>query len=243
MATVKRPTGVTAIAIINIILGALGLCGVLGSIMVVVLALSADPNKPPAPAPAAGTPANPFDTLQDQQAFMIKEAPGYKPFMIGACVFTIISTTLLLASGIGMLKLRPWARKAGILWAGLAILVALGTIGYTVSVTLPATEKWEDQQRVKLQQAGGVAPPSTAGLSGVVGVGSEVLFRIIYPVIALVVLMGKSARDAFAGIGPRRRSVEDEDEGWGSSGQEDRDDRGDDRPDDGEGRYRDRRDY
>ncbi len=73
--------------------------------------------------------------------------PSYKAFNVASTIASLVSVLLMLASGIGMLGLQPWARKAALLWAVLYFLNLFVTVGYVMTYQVPANnaiaDKWD----------------------------------------------------------------------------------------------------
>src|SRR5262245_54926879 len=95
----QRPTVVTAVAVINMIFGFMGLM----SACCMGAAIAAFPAL--ADAQPAGGP-NLFKELKD----LFESIPGYVPFMIASVVVGLVTSVLLIVSGFGLWKLRNWAR-------------------------------------------------------------------------------------------------------------------------------------
>src|SRR4051794_1788064 len=109
----KRPGVVTAMAVINMVFGILGLLGLLcsglGFVGMIVLAQAQ-------PA-AAGQP-----DLGAMPRFIDQEVPELKYVMAGALAAAAIRGFLLLFSGIGLLKMRRWGRTMGLAYGVIALL-------------------------------------------------------------------------------------------------------------------------
>src|SRR5262245_54748886 len=93
----RRPGGVTAIAIINIVLGSLGLllgvCGIIGLLML------QDVMQVPGMA-----------QLKEAQDAVAREVPFYAAMQIASVVVLLILSAVLLTGGIGLLAMQNWAR-------------------------------------------------------------------------------------------------------------------------------------
>ena len=129
--TGARPGGVTALAIIGIVFGGIGLlCKPISMLALFI----------PQPQP------NPAVEMQ-------KEMMGWNLFNVG--LGTLISA-LLLASAIGALLLKPWARKGMLAYGALAVV--MNVVGLVVSLVwvVPKTKKLYEQM---MQQPGGAQMP------------------------------------------------------------------------------------
>jgi hypothetical protein len=109
----QRPTSVLVIAILNLVLGSLGsllmICGSIGAVGAVFLAQAAaknNPNTPPFPTP-------PTPLLAVQVGTMV--------LGLGLCVAAVVV-------GLGLLRMRPWARRWCIGLAAAAIAFELGSV-------------------------------------------------------------------------------------------------------------------
>jgi hypothetical protein len=166
------PTSVQVFSILNIVFGVLGLCG-----MVAAGALLAGPALGPNPA---------LDAMQQSGFFRV--------FTIVGLVLGFLAAVVLVASGIGMRGLKPWARKAAIGYALYAILsVIAGTVVNAVYVWQPL---WD--------QLGGPMGPAEAGaMGGIIGgiVGS--CLGVVYPALLLYFMLRPNVGAAFgAGDSP-----------------------------------------
>src|SRR5437763_636365 len=107
----QRPTMVLVIAILNFVFGGLGILGscVGGIVCLVMLNL---------PDPPPGQP-NPFPNALK---FLANEVPSYTAFVMAGLVVGIIMAAALVLAGIGLLRMRPWARLTCILYGFVQIL-------------------------------------------------------------------------------------------------------------------------
>jgi hypothetical protein len=201
MAVQKRPTAVTVIAVINFVLGGLNLLGVCctGGFMGLFVMLARA-------QPAQGQP-NPMKDLMD----VFVAIPGYVPFLIASTVLGTILAIVLIVAGVGLLRMRGWARMACMVYAVITILATLGNTIYTVAVANPAMQKgmaeWQAKVQKQMQAAKGpgapAAPPPAApagmnNVGGTVGALFGALIGIAYSVVLLVVLNLRDVRLAFA---------------------------------------------
>jgi hypothetical protein len=127
----KRPTSFTVFAVLSIVFGSLGLvCNACG--LVSQAAMPALRGMQPKPAPGQPDP----EVLQRE--FEAK-LPGYQAYQWGTMGLSIILSTLLLVSGIGLLKMKAWSRWTCILYGVISILVQLAVMVYNVAYVGPAT--------------------------------------------------------------------------------------------------------
>jgi hypothetical protein len=187
--TQRRPTAVLVMAILNFIYGGWGVFGSLcgGAMYYIFLNL---------PEPAPGQP-NPFP---NPMKFLAKEIPGYTAYMTVSVMVGFVMATALIIAGIGLLRLRPWARWLCILYAILLPVVQVGFISYSLLYVNPVLAKWSAEQARKLPAGtpnfGGNAFLNNLGVFVGAGVG------MAYAIALLVVLFLPHVRAAFAGRGP-----------------------------------------
>ncbi len=195
----QRPTAVTVIAVINFIVGGLGLLGLLcgGAALLFLFSVLGNVNPPP------GQP-NPLKEVQG----LFESIPGYIPFIIASSVLGGIWAIVLIVAGVGLLRMRRWARLACLVYAIYTILGTVGSTIYTFAVVIPATEKWQADFEAKLRRKGPggapapTGPPPTANMvtNRASAVGGA-LYGMAYALVLLVVLNLPHVRAAFAGGG------------------------------------------
>jgi hypothetical protein len=185
--TRQRPTAVLIVAILNLVFGGLGvlamLCGGLGLLLLIALAANAPP-------PPGGGP-NPLKELGD----VFAKIPGYIPYMIVSSVLNSVMAIALIIAGIGLLKMRPWARWTSVGYAVYAIASTIVGLIYTLAVVNPAMAEW---QRDFARRQGAGVQPSTFGSNTAVTIFSSVL-GMAYAVALLIVLFLPHVSAAFAG--------------------------------------------
>ena len=118
----ERPTSVTVFGILNIIFAAFGILGTLASLT--LFSANADMNNP--------------------VIKIIHESPSYALWMKICIPLGLIVTVALLAAGIGLLKLKPWARTLSIAYGIYAIV--FGIIGLVVNFFLLTKPLMEQAQ-------------------------------------------------------------------------------------------------
>jgi len=117
----QRPTSATAFGILNIAFAIFGVFGILAT--VAMFAIDIDPG----------------NNLGLQ---IMEENAGYRMFVMLSIPLGAISIALLLSSGIGLLTVKPWGRKAAIGYALYAIAVGVvGMIANTMFLFLPLLEQ------------------------------------------------------------------------------------------------------
>jgi hypothetical protein len=149
-----RPGSVTAIAIIGIVFGAIGLLckpAALGMLFV------------PQPGP------NPALDMQ-------KDMMGWT---VGSTAVGVAASLLLLASSIGALSLKPWARKGLLAYAALAVLMNVVNLVVSLIWIVPKMQEIQQQQ-------GAGAPAGMAAImqtAGTVGAVVGFLITMIFPAL------------------------------------------------------------
>src|SRR6267142_2252898 len=134
----KKPTAVFVIGILNVVFGAMravcNLCtGVaLGGGYVLVRKLYND-----AP-PEAKKP------LEDVGNSFLDNVPYLVPFLITSLVVSTLLGIMQIVSGIGLIKVKNWARWLCVVWAVLMIVVVAVNLFYQMAVLSPGMEKAMD---------------------------------------------------------------------------------------------------
>ena len=209
---VRKPTtpgSVIAAAVFLFITGGFGLiCGMCG---------------------VAGQGINQFQPNQGQQAqvaeFMDKEAPGFKIEEVTHLVLNVGFGALMIAAGVGVLRLMSIARWAAYFLVAADLLHVILHYVYLSLVVLPATRRFLMQhlQQMPVNPNQAQAGKEIAGMVGNMteGVGLAmhiglVAFWLTISLLIVIFLSMKSSRDAFADRVP---------ESFGGDDRDDRDDR------------------
>ncbi len=217
MANVPRPGAVTAMGILNLLIGVVGLlcctCGAgLGGCMGYGVSQM--------PVPKAGEP--------DLKALFVavdRDFPALKFALLAGVTTLLLLAVLFLVSGIGLLKMRQWGRKTAILTAVLFILYLLLSMGYSVAqgnrAALKVLKEMQEIQK-DLAAKNNQPPPPAAPLPGdatAMNIWNAVdsLVFCIYPILLIWIMMLKSVRRAFAGEAPPTVPSEEIDRGWGDT--------------------------
>lgn len=161
----QRPTSVTVFGILNIIFGAMALLCTPVSLMMTFM------------MPAQGNPM--LQAMRDNQLFRVWSIVGGGLGIIGGGV--------LLAAGIGLLKLKPWARVTSVGYGIYAIVG--GVIGQviTMMVLLPAFRK--------MTESGG--PEAAGAIGGMVGGVFGGCFGLIFPILLIIFMTRPKVKAAF----------------------------------------------
>ena len=168
----QRPTAVTVFGILNIIFAALGIFGVLASVML-FMAVGNSSNNP---------------VIQ-----IIHDNPAYAAWMKISIVLGLLASGVLLAAGIGLLKLRPWARTLSIIYAIYAlVMVLVGSVVNYIFLVQPMLQQAQQKQ----------GPEAAGAIGGAIGGMFGSCFGLIYPVLLLIFMMRANVVAAFRGTAP-----------------------------------------
>jgi len=163
-----RPTSVTAISIVAIIFGSLGvLCGGMGLVMQILVLASGGKN-----------PFMPTAPMMTSHALLV--------FQAISGVVSLVLAAGLLAAGIGGLKLLPWARTT-MLWVAIAIIV-WATIGLVLGLVWVGPETAKVMQQFQAQQNAG-APGLPASMYGGIQKVTMIvtwILELIFPIFILI---------------------------------------------------------
>ena len=177
-----RPTSITALAGIGIVLGSLMvLCKPAGLFIQLLMPMPADPQ--------TGAP-NPVIEL-------IRSDPAIRFFMIGSTITGTLLSLLLLMSSLGSLALKRWAR------AGMLSYAALGLVMMTVTLLVNGLFVGPEVERA-VRQSGIKQPPGVAFMEGWVGVVVALVLNLWYPVLIFYFFTRPAAKRAFEEGLPRR---------------------------------------
>jgi hypothetical protein len=158
----KRPTAVTVFGILNIIFAAFGILGSLSSVMLFTVAAANTPNSA----------NNPIVQLVHEISI----------------VLGMLGSVALLAAGIGLLQLKPWARKFSIGYAIYAmIMIVVGSVLNYFWLVLPMLQKAHLEQ----------GPQAAAAVGGAIGATVGGCFGIIYPILLLIFMFRANVIAAF----------------------------------------------
>ncbi len=211
----KRPTIISVIGILNISFGSLGLfftlcCGVIGLFANNIVALMLPPQ-----APGQITVANPMSQLS--------KTPAYFAFQCAGLAMALVTSSLLVASGIGFMKMKKWGRVAGLIYAIVGILWGISATMVNQRLAGPRfiefIEQMEDQIRNGPPQAPNPFPQpgkieinkeAEAQKANAAGQSDHsillgfyfafvLLMSLAYPVVELVLMMLPAVKNGLAG--------------------------------------------
>ena len=171
----QRPTSVTVFGIINIIFGSFNIiCLPISLLMATgVMRFMRSPV---------------LDLLSESHPYVIWTTVG--------SIIGIFAAIVQLVCGIGLLKLKPWARTTSIGYAIYAIIAAIAGMFMTAVVMIPIMQKIQP----------GSGPDHAVAIGGMVGgiiggiAGS--CFALIYPIILLIFMTRPKIKAAFVAPQP-----------------------------------------
>jgi hypothetical protein len=210
-----RPLIIDVVAVLNILWGSStilsSLCGglsILGMLLAANMGLF-----PPMPP---GMP----NTLMEQADLYQNRIPGFIPVMIVSLPVSIVMGLVLLFAGVGLFKVKPWARKWSVVWSVYCLIsVPLSTI-YTMTVVSPVQYAYTQDLNARMAKMGmgGMEQPNYASYTSIV----TALILIGYAIAVVVLLYRPHVSEAFAGkwVPPWLRDQnDDEEEASGGKGE------------------------
>jgi len=148
----RRSGGVTALAVLNIIFGGLGLLSLFNLIILLIT--------PP--------------TWMGRDYALMLSMPGYRTYIMVSGILQVGLGVLLLACGIGLLRLRDWARNGSMIYAAIAVVTVVINTVLLLAWQIPAME------------AAGVSSFQVDAMR--VSVFTGPVLGLVYPVVLLALL-------------------------------------------------------
>jgi hypothetical protein len=179
----KKPTAVFVFGILNIVFGAMSLisflcCGVvIGGLYGVVM--SAYGNAPPEVQ----------KDLDDLGRAFVDNVPGLVAFLIAYFAVGLMLGLMQIISGVGLVRIRPWARWMCVLWGVLEIMTIALSLFYLLAILNPGLEKAVDemeriQERLEQKQRRqGMNPPPRQKIQR--GTGNPVVDNVLNVLFSL----------------------------------------------------------
>jgi hypothetical protein len=193
----ERPASVLTMGILNLVFGGLGLiCLCVGAFGLAVLFGLVGATK----------------ELEDLMAAIERELPAFRAIMIAQIALGVLLNIVLLAAGVGLLNMQPWARWASVGWAVTIILLQVASLIFTLAIVNPAMEKATKEWASK-QKGATVSTSPGSGMQQSVSSICGAAFNIIYAIALLIVMFLPNVSAAFAGRPIQRRPFGDEGEG------------------------------
>jgi hypothetical protein len=163
---IEKPTSVTVFGILNCVFGGLAIICTPFSILGLFIS----------------------DLLPVTQQNRFEIEGGYKVFLVISSIAGICFAAWLLALGIGLLKLKSWARRGSVIYACIAIVWSIASIILSVLATY----------------LGWVAPPEggePAVIGGMIGGICGGIVGMIYPLLLLIFMKTNKVKQAFGVVG------------------------------------------
>lgn len=189
-----RPTIILVMAILSIVFGSIWalvwFCSGVGALLLYKV-----------PLPQAAGAGNPVREVND---LLLKEVPGYLVMEGSNYVLGLVLSLLMIIAGIGLLKMKDWARRTAIVSSAVTIIWDLVHFVYQWTCINPVVARWTKEFMLK-QPAG---TPNFTGFSenhviqGVMA-GAAVILSMGFPLVLLVVLLLPNVRAAFTDHGPQ----------------------------------------
>lgn len=163
----EKPASVMVFGILNLIFGALGICGIGGSL--ISFAMPTDPNLP-----------NPALEL-------MRNNPAYMGFTYFTLALGFVFVVVVIAGGVGLLQGRKYGRSLSIAYGWYAVASAIiGTIANYFFLFRPLM--------AQAQNAGG--PAAQGAMIGVFAGVVGGCIGLIYPVLLLIFMNRQNVREA-----------------------------------------------
>jgi len=163
----ERPTSVTVFGILNIVFAALGIVGLL--MTTALFSQEANDTKNPV-----------IQLIHDNQT--------YASWMKISVGLGLAASAVLLAAGIGLLALKPWARRLSIGQSIYTLVMSfVGTVVNYIYLVQPLLEQARQKQ----------GPEAAAALGGAIGGMIGGCIGAIYPILLIIFMMRRNVVEAF----------------------------------------------
>jgi hypothetical protein len=176
----QRPTSVTVFGVLNIVFGALGILGIIFSAISLMV-------------------ISPLSSTHNPVVQTVRNNPGYAAWMKIAIPLGFLACGVSIAAGIGLLKLKNWARILSIGYAIYAIVTGIiGMVLNYIFLMQPLMEQASQKQ----------GPEAAVLIGAAIGGTFGSCFGMIYPVLLLIFMFRPNVVAAFqppaepAGMGP-----------------------------------------
>lgn len=118
------------------------------------------------------------------------EIPGFKPWMVFSSFLGLGAAIWQLTTGVGLLRLRTWARKSAVAYGWFAIVFGIIGIVVNLVIVLPGMRE---------AMGGNSEPAAAAGMMGgmIGGIGGG-LIGMIYPILLIIFMSKRHVVEAFS---------------------------------------------
>ncbi len=154
----QRPGSVTAFGILNIAFAIIGVFGTVGTVALFTMVQASN---------------NPVLKI-------MRASPGYAAYLKLTIPLGLLTCGILLASGIGLLRMQPWGWKLSIGYAIYAI--AFGILGSVINFFVLFRPMFEEAAQKQGPEAAGAIGGAVGGMAGA-------CFGLVYPIVLLVFMM------------------------------------------------------
>jgi hypothetical protein len=155
-----RPQAIRVLGVLNAVFAGLGVLGLLMTYAMYFTSMKLGPRNP---------------VIE-----LAHDSPAYMSFLRWSFVIGAARILLMAASGIGLLKMKPWARKATLACAFYSIVAGIGSAIATYQYLIVPLQRHSD-------------PGSTGGAYGG---AAGIVISFVYPIVLLVFMMKKDVREA-----------------------------------------------
>jgi len=162
----QRPGVVTTFGVLNIVFAALGLIGVIGAISTLSMSAASD----------------------NYVVKVMRDNPTYLMWIKISIPLSLLALAALLAAGIGLLRLKAWARVLSIAYAIWAIVT--GLVALVLNYLFLARPLMEEAARKESAESAGL-------MGGAVGSLFGGCFGLVYPIILLIFMTRPTVIAAF----------------------------------------------
>lgn len=172
LAKPARPAAVTVFGILNLVFGALGLCGTAGS-AAMFFALPQNPN------------------VRNPVLDLMAGSPAYRLFTQVTVGLGFIAAIVLIIAGIGLLQTKSFGRTLSIGYSIYAILS--GIVGLVMSFVFLVKPLLEQAQ------AAGSGPEQAGAIGGMIGGLFGGCLGMAYPILLLIFMCRRNVVEALKG--------------------------------------------
>jgi hypothetical protein len=180
-----RPTAIVVFAVLHLVFGGFGVLGGLCLVGAQAIGPANIIPRPPPPPPGSKALPIPMDMSERLQKAYETEIPYYVPYVFTQATLGILLSVLMITAGVGLLFLRPWARRLSLVYGICSILFQLVGVIFLLSFLMPITNNFYRQMEREYPQAAFVF-----GISRMLTLVNFLVAPIgfVYPIIVLVLL-------------------------------------------------------